>query len=96
MTSRDTVVQLQHVNHGPSILQSFVSGVNWRDAHALRALMKPRLDVGKIAYVGLRDLYASGVLTPEVVVESPHLDQRSPLYMTVGPQWRLQRTTSAR
>jgi hypothetical protein len=89
-------VQLQQFRHGPSILRRFVSGVKWRDAYALRALVRLRLDAGKIAYVGLWDLYASGVLIPEVVIESPHLDQRSPLYMNVEPRWRMQRTTSVR
>ena len=58
--------------------------------------VRPCLDAGKIAYVGLWGLYASGVLIPEVVIRSPHLDQRSPLYMNVEPQWRMQRTTSVR
>lgn len=89
-------MQLQQFSHGPSILRRFVSGVKWRDAYTLRALASPRLDAGKIAYVGLWGLYASGVLIPEVVIESPHLDQRSPLYMTVELQWRMQRMTSVR
>jgi hypothetical protein len=91
MASQDTAVQLQQFSHGPSILRRFVSGVKWRDA-----LVRLRLDAGKIAYVGLWDLYASGVLIPEVDIESPYLDQRSPLYMNVEPRWRMQRTTSVR
>jgi hypothetical protein len=35
----------------------------------LRALVRSRPDSGRIAYVGIWDLYASGVLVPEVVVE---------------------------
>lgn len=46
--------------------------------------MRPRLDAEMLVYVGIRDPYANGALISTSIAESPHLVQRSPLYMAGG------------